>query len=170
MTDEQIDQDWDDAIWENQHRDEWVERQAQTRRAIAGLQWYRRPGEDWGRRAGALVLLEAVPQWSVGDGPAAGKWMTVGSFLSLCLEWNEEGRAEINWEKTTRYAHDEAGWASSGELSVLRLACLLAGHMPTDLDERDTRDWTWGWLVQPLDGHSSELLQRAVLLSLTGDE
>jgi hypothetical protein len=110
--------------------------------------------EDWNRQAAVRIVIEH------------GYWLGRRSFLAYVDAYQERGE-QVAWVEFGGLADvvDGSG-ASSSERAVLRLACHLAGAMPTR--PRDPDLWSPAAILRPLGRASSRLAVNAVRYAATG--
>ena len=116
---------------------------------IRGCEYH---GLDWGEEAALRLLI------------AQRTWLSRTEFRDhITLERTaSEVRAWTDW--TAVAIEPDRSPASSGELAILRLACHLAGQIPTGLDSR----WSLSELLMPLDATNALRASRAVAMAALG--
>lgn len=112
-------------------------------------------GLDWGEEAAIRLLI------------AQGTWLRRDEFhRHITASRTEHGRivAWVDWADLA--SEPDGSPASRGELSILRLACHLAGHLPEDCDNR----WAISEVLVSLDATNAMLASRAVAMAAIGPD
>jgi hypothetical protein len=116
-------------------------------------------GADWNRRAATELLI------------AHEVWLSV-RMLREHIHVDTYGGGLTAWIHFSDVAEDlRAGSPkSSSEQAVLRLACSLAGNLPSGMDDREAEAWSLGRILGPLDNANSALAVEAVRYAACGPE
>lgn len=119
---------------------------------IAGIQHY---GLGWTEEA-AIRFLIAQETWL----------LSRNEFREHVTLVERKGRltAWVDWPGVAR--EPDASPASGGERAALRMACLLAGSLPTETGS----DWTLHAILTRLDVRTSLLASRAVAIAALGPD
>lgn len=117
---------------------------------------------DWGHEAARQLLIDH------------GYWLRRGQFLALItLEQDAlDLYAHVDWAAAANFAAEGAGGASTSEAAILRLACSLAGHLPTfgDLTPSDLREWSIYHIVRSFDRANDRRAIAAFTRAVTGTQ
>lgn len=96
---------------------------------------------------------------------ANGRWLSRGEFRSLVEVYEDPVDGVSAWVDWAQVALEcDRSAASSGEVSVLRLACQLAGQLPANPGE----DWSLGEILVGLDPVNAMLASRATAMAALG--
>jgi len=110
-------------------------------------------GLNWGEEAAVQLLV------------AQGTWLRREEFRDRVTTHPIDDGSLAAWVDWAALAETpDRSPASSGELSILRLACHLAGEVPEDADNR----WSLADILLPLDAANALLASRAVAMAAIG--
>jgi hypothetical protein len=97
-----------------------------------------------------------------------GKWIQDGYFVEAAVRFDADSRpgspikAYVDWPQAVFVAQHSP--ASGGELRMLRLACSLAGHLPSSGD--DAEEWSLGAILEGLDDENLRVAKTAMALAI----
>ena len=110
-------------------------------------------GLNWGEQAAVQLLI------------AQGTWLRREEFRDHVTTHPINDGTLAAWVDWTALAYTpDTSPASNGELSILRLACHLAGQLPEDADNQ----WSLADILLPLDATNALLASRAVAMAAIG--